>query len=252
MDKISCNEIKKLVLSAYKHSKVLKLPIDIISIIKSYDNCRLVTYKEHMEKYNMTYNEIIELMGSKEACTIYDAKTENHLIFYNNLDLNSINTCRYRWSIAHEFGHVMLNHFKSHKLSMINDTLEIDQYELFEKQANKFASFILIPFAILNLYKVKEQSQLKKYCEVSYEAAKHNYVDYLHWKSEDMFKDWYDDELVNFYYEILDEKSNIIKVNEVPEPTMSTVSCENTLNTDVYLKQLGKKYKLMKKVFEKL
>lgn len=249
MHTINHTNIKKLILSIYKHSEMLKLPIDIIEIIKTYNNCKIVTYREHMNRFKLSYNEMIEFTGSKEACTLFDSNTEKYIIFYNNLNADLIKSYRYRWSIAHEFGHIMLNHFKFHKLSLINNCIEADEYDIFEKQANIFAAFILVPFSLLNLYKVREQIQLKKYCEISYEATKNNYVSYLHWKSDAIFRDWYDDEIIKLYYEISNKKINIINFNEEAEVQLSHT---DNIDIDTYLKQLSAKYKLVKDVFKSL
>lgn len=71
------------------------------------------------------------------------------LIFYNDIELGRVHCNRYRFSIAHELGHVFLNH--------VSKSSSNTPYYILEKEADEFASVLLCPFILmekLNCYSI--------------------------------------------------------------------------------------------------
>lgn len=65
------------------------------------------TYKEFQEKYNKTWSETIAFMNSdRGAVTICDRKSATYLIYYDD----SLSDGLIRFNLAHELGHVFLEH----------------------------------------------------------------------------------------------------------------------------------------------
>lgn len=73
------------------------------------------------------------------------------------------NAQRLRFSIAHEFGHILLEH------------LELSEAEK-EREANMFASRLLMPLIVLDKLGVTTAEQIADLCDVSLEAATYRFA----------------------------------------------------------------------------
>ena len=103
------NKIKEIVISALTHANVLYLPVDVKKICKSYEFIRLIPFSIQMKHRRMTYEEVLIQCQTKDACADYYASKNKYIIYYNDIDkIAFINSNRYRWSIAHELGHILL------------------------------------------------------------------------------------------------------------------------------------------------
>jgi Zn-dependent peptidase ImmA (M78 family) len=74
---------------------------------------------------------------------------------------------RKRFSLAHEIGHFALNHGPLSFLSNFIDARDIKQ----EREANKFASELLMPKRILARYGFLTPEKISSLCNVSLQAA---------------------------------------------------------------------------------
>lgn len=175
--------IRGAVLKTLINSKTDKLPIDILSLIESFKNCRLIPYSKHMKKFNLSYKEMLELSETDDAYTVYSGKMNRYLIFYNDVDDNILYTNRYRWSLAHELGHIMLRHHKlSEKTKLFRNSLNKYEYNCFEEEVDWFASYLLAPHIPIYYKGINSAYELKRICQISGAAAFNRYEDFKLWK----------------------------------------------------------------------
>ncbi len=105
-------------------------PIDVKTIKIPNNNIKFVSYKDYANSVNIDVN-ILTNNGEFKDAMIY-RKDKNCLILYNN---ETSNKGRTLWTLAHEMGHLVLNHS--------------DQNEISEIEANTFASQLLLPQCVL-------------------------------------------------------------------------------------------------------
>lgn len=178
-------EIKAAVLGLYKNFGYSCLPVPVKSMAKSLSNCRLVPYSKVMEMRNLSYNEVITLMDTEDACTDYHAGRNEYIIYYNDLDKNRFMTYRYRWSIAHELGHVVLGHHKNSKKTRIyRNALSDSEYNQMELEADTFAAYLLVPHILLDMKGVHSPRGIANACKISHAAAESRYEAYVQWKEK--------------------------------------------------------------------
>ena len=176
-------EIKKAVLGALSMLDMVELPIPIKEIVRAHKNCRLIPYSVHMKRHGLTYFQMIEFAGTKDACTDFYVNENAYLIYYNDLDRNIVSSNRYRWSIAHELGHVLLKHHENNKeTKLFRSTLSETKYSILEEEADLFASYILCPHAILCCYPIKGDGDIAARCKISSPAAYNRYKDFKEWR----------------------------------------------------------------------
>ena len=144
-------------------NKVKELPLDIQKICD--DNHYLLIPIEEASKKS----KIVKQKINQEAyTTIYN---NTYMIFYRS---DSV-TERCRFSIAHEIGHIVLHHI---------DTLTCKEYE---RQANMFASRILMPMCVLHELHITNSKDIEQLCRVSAQSAKYRFVRYQVLKRRNKF-----------------------------------------------------------------
>lgn len=146
------NYIDYAVLEVYKKYNVYSFPINCFEILE--------LCGKKVKKYS-------EQKPTKKAkCLLYseDAFKLKNTIYYNdNKPLG-----RTRFSLAHELGHIILEH--------TNSDLEIQ-----EKEADVFASHILAPRMAIHYSGCKNQNEVSKLFQLSQEAAQYAFDDYRRW-----------------------------------------------------------------------
>lgn len=176
-------EIKTAVLDALSLLEDVQLPIPIKKIVRIYTNCRLIPYSYQMKHHHLSYQKQLSLAGTSDAYTDYYASKERYIIYYNDIDPKIMNSKRYRWSIAHELGHVLLGHHKqSQQTKLFRNRLSEHQYRIFEEEADLFASYILCPYAILCCFPIRGDGNIAALCNISQSAAANRYRDYKRWR----------------------------------------------------------------------
>lgn len=198
-------EIKKVVLNTLLHSNYPYLPVDIKKICKSFDFIRLIPFSIHMKRRNLTYIEVCELCESEDACADYYASTGKYIIYYNDvITWKYIASNRYRWSIAHELGHILLNHHIDYKQSKIfRNNLSDLEYSRLETEADYFAQLILVPHAALLGFRIEGSRNIRIMCKISEPAAKRRYYEYIEWKSCIDAQDEYDRRIFYYYFNFI-------------------------------------------------
>lgn len=193
-------QIKQTVLNALKHSQSQVLPVPIKKITKSYKNIRLIPYSKHMKVCNLTYEEICSFAETMDACTDYIPRIGKYLIYYNDVDKIILDSNRYRWNIAHELGHILLNHHKENdKTRIFRNQLSTKEYNQLEEEADYFASLILVPYAPLTRFIVRDIQTMQSYFKISKAAAGRRLYDFNMWKRHLNPSDSYDNAIFNHY-----------------------------------------------------
>lgn len=183
MMKIRYRYIKSITNNVFISCKLDSYPVDLFELFKKFKNCRVISYSTHMKKYDLNEDETISHFGSDEGCTIYNASKDRYIIFYNDLDSFFKISERIRWTLAHELGHVLLEHHKiSDKTKIFRSSLSDDEYSWMESEANRFASLLLANPIILDKLKINSKIDIKKYCNISLEASSYRYDSLLRWK----------------------------------------------------------------------
>ena len=93
-------------------------------------------------------------------------------IVINESDHSLITSRRFRWSIAHEIGHYVLKHPKPRT---------DEEALIYDDEAETFAKYLLIPYPALRLHNIRSSEELRKLCDISFEASQIGYTSYLQW-----------------------------------------------------------------------
>lgn len=197
-------EIKNAVYDALVHSNCCNLPIKIKSIARSYKNIRLIAFSKHIKRLSISYEEMKAYAKTKDAFTDYYVNEDMFYIYYNDLDLNIVTSNRYRWNIAHELGHVLLNHHKNNsKTRIFRCALSDEEYNSLEAEADYFAQLLLVPHAALLGFHIKNSNHIKIMCKISGPASRKRYYEYVNWKSHIDAKNEYDNRIFHHYYSFI-------------------------------------------------
>nr|DAR36836.1 MAG TPA: putative Zn peptidase [Caudoviricetes sp.] len=197
-------EIKEAVYKTLTHYDNYFIPVKIKAIARSFTNIRLISYSKHMKKMNMPYDGMLKFAGTKDACTDYYAKANLFIIYYNDIDRNITTSNRYRWNIAHELGHIMLDHHITHeKTRIFRNELSCSEYDELEEEADYFASLILVPHAALLGFQIRNANYIKVMCKISEPAAKRRFYEFVEWKSHIGSQDEYDKRIFHLYYNFI-------------------------------------------------
>ena len=194
--------IKSIVADAYEHFNNPKLPLEVKALARSYSNIRLIPYSKHMKRMNLPYSYMTNI--AKDSYTDYYANMNMYYIYYNDIDYNIVTSNRYRWNIAHELGHVLLQHLsENQKTRLSRPGLSEDEYLLLEDEADYFAQLILVPHAALLGFKVDSARNIRVMCKISDPAAKRRFYDFRIWKTHVNASDEYDNRIFHYYYDFI-------------------------------------------------
>ena len=111
---------------------------------------------------------------------IYDPEMKLYIIIYNDSKPEN----RIRFTIAHEFGHIVLGHLCETKNEVGRDGLPDTEYFEYENEANTFASNLLAPPILINA-DLGERSFNLQYVRslfiISDDCARNRKIDYFAW-----------------------------------------------------------------------
>ena len=137
------------------HQKIT-IPIEPLEIIK--DNKWFVaSFSSDAGKFLRKH--IPHLIPSNDALT-FEFESSIYILFDNSLPIH-----RLRFALAHEIGHIIMQHRKR----------KIDNYE---QEANMFASRLLMPMCWLYLHNIQSPAEIVKLCNVSFESASYRFARY--------------------------------------------------------------------------
>lgn len=142
-------------------SEITQAPIVLREIIKRYSlDIAVVPYSKIMKRHGSRLEDVISMFDSIMGACAYEPSTNHYVIYYN--DTLSIELCRF--TIAHELGHIFLDHHKKAGIAILPCTsASKDDYKGFEKEANAFGRNLLSP-APLALAVIKDDSEYYEKC----------------------------------------------------------------------------------------
>ena len=195
-------EIKSIVIAVLEHYGKYYLPVDIKKICKSYDFIRVIPFSVQMKHRNMSLDEVITYCETDDACADYYYDRNKAIIYYNDVTKwKFINSNRYRWSIAHELGHIMLGHHAAtNKTRIFRSSLSDIEYDYFEEEADYFAQLILVPHSALWGFNIQNANHIKILCKISGPASRKRMYEYNAWKHNGQPMDDYDNRILTYYY----------------------------------------------------
>lgn len=175
---IRYKHIKQIVNDIYIKLNINQFPIDIIEIIHSFDNIKIVSYHQFMIDHNLTKDETFDLLSSDEGCTDYFKPLNRFIIYYN--DLGDKSEERIRWTLTHELGHILCGHY-CENTKIFSEGLTETEYKFKESEANHFTGLLLSNPIILDKLKIRSSSDIEIYCALSFQASKYRYDNYKKW-----------------------------------------------------------------------
>lgn len=184
LPKENYNKIQNLVWYVLKVSKVKKLPIDLIKICEDFNITVRAYDKDHI------------LAKYYKSGFSYVTKDNKKFIFFNDSEKN---ICRIRFTIAHELGHILLNHSKN--------TNNIS-YSQMETEVNMFAIRLLSPLCILKELNIQSVNELCRYCNISKTAGKNRFKRFQEALKKDKFYTNPNEKLIlNQFKDFIDQQS---------------------------------------------
>jgi RNA polymerase subunit RPABC4/transcription elongation factor Spt4 len=185
--KIRYKLIKQIVNDLFLNLNIISYPIDIKDVYikcrkNKYKKFRAISYTQEMKNYNLSANEVISWLGSEEGCTDYEPIKKRYLVYYNDLNSYYKSPQRIRWTLAHELGHIFLEHHcLTNKTRLFRNNLSDEEYKWMEAEANQFSSLLLANPLILDKLNVKSEFDISKICYLSKEASIYRFQGYLDW-----------------------------------------------------------------------
>lgn len=195
--------IKNTILELLSNYKNVLLPVPIESIVKNLSNCRLITYSKFLHDNKLNKKDIRVCFNSNDAvsyCRNFNGKSNQYIIYYNDMDKSIMDSNRYRWNIAHELGHILLQHHKNPNTRLFRNALSEQQYRDYENEANMFAAYLLVPHSILYFQQIRNDSDIARLCRISKSASKTRWEEYIIWYKHSRLSDQYDRDIQNIYY----------------------------------------------------
>ena len=145
--------ISHLVRDFMIQNDIQELPVCLNNLLKK-NNWGVVSYTKLRKLKISEYDEIMKNnLGFVEL-----NKDGRYIIFYND----EVIVERQRFTIAHEIGHILLNHFNV-------------PIENREQEANMFAARLLMPICVLYECNIESIDELKRMCKVSSISAFYRY-----------------------------------------------------------------------------
>ena len=183
-DSITSNAYETLIIQ-----EKLFFPLDVFSI-KLNKEVIIVSFDEMANRSNTNYETIKELADGADA---FKYNYEDIIFIAYDNKINSYG--RIRWSIAHEYGHIVLNHQK-----------QCDQNEV---EANFFAANLLLPQCVLKELLLKRGNITKDYLKSKFsisEEAAEKYLSRINGRGFDYLVNEYDDIIINKAKKFLDNE----------------------------------------------
>lgn len=152
-----------------KKHNVQDFPINILEIISTYKDIKVLTYEQFSLIQDLSVEEVIKINSSADGSIHYHADKKKYVIIYNDKVRSAE---RIYWTLAHEFGHYILNHHKETKRSRLsrNDMSE-EEYDLYEFEADFFARYLINPPSIIKEWNTVDVHRVVSFFKISYKAA---------------------------------------------------------------------------------
>ena len=157
-----------------KEYDVLQVPINLELILKAIKRTvRTCSYSKFAIKSNMTISQTCDYFDSKFGVVAYLRAHEKYVIYYNDTFYNTGLT---RFTIAHELGHIFLNHHQDANTDiLLRENISKSQYDKFEREANCFARNLLSPIPLVeritDIAHPQSANEIMEAFDISYKAA---------------------------------------------------------------------------------
>lgn len=181
---------------------LLSFPLDMISIIKLFNNYKVWSYQYYSKKLNIPIKQVVINCQSNSGCTFYNRKSNSHVILFNKTQVQG----RQHWTLAHELGHCFLNHFdkiSDEQIAENNITSIFDKG--LEGEADYFAAMLLSPFPLYKTLNIKSEADVQEIFGLSTQASENRYNDYLQWKDRH-YKTSFDTEILKIFQPFLNNR----------------------------------------------
>ena len=186
----------------FQSNSINTFPFQVRQLLKNYD-VKIFRYSTLADNSNYTVDDIVDIIGSEDGETFYLPKNKLYLVTYNDVCLSAE---RRRWTLAHELGHIVLQHFQLFPLSESAMgaglfQLSASENRLFEREADFFASELLCSPALLCQIPIKLQVDVSMAFKISNEAAKYAIARTI--KNREFYKnriDFYNNQFHDFIY----------------------------------------------------
>ena len=133
-------------------NEIKELPVSLNKIVKN-NKWKTIPYSKLVKLNIEQYQSLMKInLGFVEY------RNNNYFIYYDDQVEIEIQ----RFTVAHEIGHIVLNHFK-----IFSGTRE--------QEANMFAARLLMPICVLYECKVSKAKDIKTLCNVSLISAKYRF-----------------------------------------------------------------------------
>lgn len=133
-------------------NKIKELPVSLNQIVKN-NKWRTIPYSKLKILNIKQYNSLM-----KDNLGFAELRNDEYFIYYDD----KIEIEIQRFTVAHEIGHIVLNHFK-----IFSGTRE--------QEANMFAARLLMPICVLYECKVSKPEEIMELCDVSLTSAKYRF-----------------------------------------------------------------------------
>lgn len=178
--KIRYKYINRIINDLYISLGLREYPVDAFKLLASFPNVSVVSYSQFMNDFNLTIEQIFTYFTSNDGCCDYKPSLDKYLIYYNDITIHNKN--RIMWTIVHELAHICCNHYHLSN-TLLNNYSDNEIYDFKEHEANYFTSVFLAHHAILYQLNIHNSYEIEVFCNLSSEAAKYRYKNYLAWTS---------------------------------------------------------------------
>lgn len=185
-----CNQVLQL----YKKLTTIKFPLDPRLLFDQMDNCKIMTYSKFAKLNQCPLQDVFALCESESGCTHYDVGKNRYLVLFNSSTANNNVIGRIRWTLAHELGHVILNHLPYIAVPHIaeNNFNNLSNPEL-EAEADHFAALLLCPMPLYEMLGIKSAQDVQCVFGLSWEASDVRWREYIKWKHNHRKTAWEND-----------------------------------------------------------
>lgn len=169
-----CNKVLWL----YREVPKIHFPINPLDYFQVILTCRVMSYKRFAELNGCKISDIYLICESKFGCTHYDKNDNRYLVLFNSVISKDNVIGRIRWTLAHELGHVVLNHLPCLAQNGFNSKFSPE----YEAEADFFASQFLAPMPLFQELHIDCPAQIEKTFGLSHSAALRRWDNYNSWR----------------------------------------------------------------------
>ena len=185
-----CNQVLKL----YRNLSTIEFPIDPCILFDQIHNCKIMTYSTFAKINECSLHDVVLLCESESGCTHYDVANDRYLVLFNSSTSNNNVLGRIRWTLAHELGHVILNHLPYVAEPHIAEQNFNNLFDpTLEAEANYFASLLLCPMPLYEQLHIQSPLDIQNTFGLSCEASDVRWKAYLKWKRNHRKTAWEND-----------------------------------------------------------